>query len=292
MNLFTQLSTFIFFIFINSYTAQAQYAKLLDNTHFLYTIQNQLGQTFYGNVVVGGDTTMNSMQYTKMTDTLQNVTYFVREDSAQQQSWTFIPNYPSEVILYDFSLSVGNLITLQRTDTYAPTFQVNLVDSVNTPLGLRKRIVLSNVAFFPDQLYWIEGVGALSHPIYLSLINSDPFYSLTCIYQDSVQAYDNGSGNCLPWSTITNIENVDRSNKNNHAIKVYPNPVRNEVNIELGNTEATAINIYAVTGALIASQNNITESIYSLSLRGKTQGIYFLEIVTKNEKHQHIIIKE
>lgn len=291
MNLFTRLCLFLIFVSTNSFSAEAQYHKLLDNTHFLYTIQNQLGQTFYGRVISGGDTTINSMQYTKLVDTLQNVTSFVREDSVQQKAWTFIYNYPVEVVLYDFSLSVGDLITLQRTDTYAPTFQVNTVDSVNTLLGPRKRMILSNVSFFPDQLYWIEGVGALNHPIYLSLINSDPFYSLTCTYQNSVQVYDNGLGTCPSWSTITNVENIDRFDEGS-PIKVYPNPVTNKVNIELGNLGATTINIYAATGQLIDSKININENIYSLSLEGKAQGVYFLEIIAKNKKYQQVIIKE
>lgn len=290
MKLYLQLYLLGFFMSTNSFSVQAQYHKLLDNTHFFYTIQSQLG-SFSGGVLVGGDTTINSLQYTKLIDTLNNVTSFVREDSAQQKSWTFIHNYPTEVILYDFSLSVGNLITLQRTDLYAATFQVSTVDSVNTLLGFRKRIILNNVAFFADQLIWIEEVGALNHPIYLPLIYSDPFYALTCVYQDSVQVYYNGWGTCPSWYTITNSENLNIFDKE-RPVKVYPNPVINEVNIELGDFRATTINIYSVTGQLIDTKNNINESIYSLSLQGKTKGVYFLEIITENKKYQQLFIKE
>ena len=114
---------------------------------------------------------------------------------------------------------------------------------------------------------------------------------LTCIYQDSTQVYDNGSGTCPLWSTITNIETLDKFDQVS-PIKVYPNPVTNEVNIELGNLGATTINIYTVTGQLISSQKDINESIYSLSLQGRTQGVYFLEIITEKNKYQQIIIKE
>ncbi|MBL4649831.1 MAG: T9SS type A sorting domain-containing protein [Aureispira sp.] len=291
MKLYIQLCLFGFFMSTNSFSVQAQYHKLLNNTHFFYTIQNQMGMSFSGSVVVGADTTINSMSYTKLIDTLQNVTSFVREDSAQQKSWTFIHNYPTEVILYDFSLSVGSLITLQRTDFYTATFQVNIVDSVNTLLGFRKRIILSNVTFFPDQLIWIEGVGALSHPIYLPLINSDPFYRLTCVHQDSVQVYDSGLGTCPLWSTITHVENVNRFGKDS-PIRIYPNPVINEVNIELGDLRARTINVYTITGVLIDTKNNINASIYNLSLQGKTKGVYILEIITENKKYQQLFIKE
>lgn len=106
---------------MHTHSAQAQYHKLLDNSHFFYNIYDQIGQTFQGSVIVGGDTTINALQYTKMEDTWHQVTYWAREDSAQQKIWTFVDNQPTEVVFYDFSLVVGDQITLQRTASFSAT---------------------------------------------------------------------------------------------------------------------------------------------------------------------------
>ena len=266
------------------------YNKLLDNSYFFYDIFSQIGM-WSGSVIPNGDTTINSLQYTSYSDTLLSKTYFIREDSAQRKVWTFIPNYPTEVVLYDFSLSVGSLITLQRSATYTPVFQVSTVDSVHTLAGYRKRIILNNMAFFNDQLIWIEGVGSTGHPVYLPIIQSDPAYSLSCVYQNSIQTYDSGWGSCPSWQTITSI-NQSSILENAPPLHVYPNPAYSELHIELDHTINNRINIYTTTGQLIRTYPEIKINLYTLNIATYSKGTYILEVVNNKEQRRQLFIKD
>ena len=84
-----------------------------------------------------------------------------------------------------------------------------------------------------------------------------------------------------------NINQIESENK----IKIYPNPVSDIINIQLESQEINpySIQIYDFIGALVYSENNITNN--KLSLENLNTGIYFLKIETNNNTHFTKVIK-
>ncbi len=67
-----------------------------------------------------------------------------------------------------------------------------------------------------------------------------------------------------------------------NIFKVYPNPVRNELNIQMGNniSDINDINLYTITGQEIKIQYNpkAAGNIYSIGIKSLDPGIYLLKI--------------
>jgi hypothetical protein len=75
------------------------------------------------------------------------------------------------------------------------------------------------------------------------------------------------------------------------AIRVYPNPARNKVNIEISNsTEKAGAVLYDMTGKQMALKEFISTTSFDIS--NISSGIYFVEIKTKEGSTRTKIIKE
>lgn len=93
---------------------------------------------------------------------------FIREDTLTQQVFFMETNGITEKKLYDFSLNVGDTVTIdfQNASSQFPpgTYAVYNVDSVLTNVGYRKQITFNGGA---ADLVWIESIGSVIHPIYI-----------------------------------------------------------------------------------------------------------------------------
>ena len=92
--------------------------------------------------------------------------------------------------------------------------------------------------------------------------------------------------------TMTGI-NVEKSLTNN--VKIYPNPVVDNVNINISNlnNENTVIEIRNNTGAIIYTNNSNDASINNnVSVEKLNSGIYFINIIQGNNKYTERIIKK
>ena len=91
--------------------------------------------------------------------------------------------------------------------------------------------------------------------------------------------------------SLLDVETFDASN-----VAVYPNPAANQITISLSNTTETiaSIRILDVLGKQIMSFQNMEVSSKTLEVSNLLNGIYFIEIETKNNKitKQKLIIKK
>jgi hypothetical protein len=63
-----------------------------------------------------------------------------------------------------------------------------------------------------------------------------------------------------------------------HLIKIYPNPAKDIINIELKEYPIESVGLYSLLGQLLYSQDNIYTNSVQLSVRDLPQGIYILKI--------------
>jgi hypothetical protein len=100
------------------------------------------------------------------------------------------------------------------------------------------------------------------------LIASDETLIPVCAFTDSVLVYQKITG-------MNKMIKVD-------DWKIYPNPSNNLLNIETNKDEILSINIINLLGENIFTHDNINAAKISLSLEGISEGMYFVEIESKN----------
>jgi hypothetical protein len=246
------------------------------------------GLTAYTN---NGDTTIGSLSYAKLYR--GNTLFLVREDTVLRKAWVILPDSLSETLLYDFYISLGSQISLNYVGYDPVLYTVDSFDSINTLLGLRKRIKLSttDTVFNPD-LYWIEGIGSSYGPVYLY----DPTYAtgqtggeghcLICAYQEiGVQSYSGTCGlYCYPYpgspcnSFIVGINEIKNDNPEITIEKVTTDLIR----IQLNKNKIKEIKVFSVEGKLLKIVPNLYKNDYLLSTNDWTIGLYIIEVTSEN----------
>ena len=76
--------------------------------------------------------------------------------------------------------------------------------------------------------------------------------------------------------------------QNKKALKIYPNPVKNEINL-ISKESITKVKLYDYQGKLVLEKNNDTKFIDVSSLNS---GIYFIEAFINNTKSLQKVIIE
>ena len=105
-------------------------------------------------------------------------------------------------------------------------------------------------------------------------------------------AVDITIGNCTERSECIQVDTLGLEEFSDNEIKVYPNPVISDLNIEFVNSQLEAtIKLYDVTGKLIL-MTPTDGAITSLDLKDIPQGIYFLNIENSLKSGTYKIVKE
>ena len=92
-------------------------------------------------------------------------------------------------------------------------------------------------------------------------------------------------------ASLTNvISSVGNINSNN-LLFIYPNPSQGNISIKLGDKKDVSIKVFTIKGQLVYSEYNINSSIHNFHLDGM-QGLYILELISKDEIQVYKIIKK
>ena len=237
-----------------------------------------------------GDTTIGSLSYTKLIKF--NILFLVREDVALQKVWVILPNNSSETLLYDFSISLGAQISLNYTGNIPVLYHVDSLDSINTPLGFRKRIKLSTTdTVFSSSLFWIEGIGSNFGPLYLF----DPTYApgnmseghcLICAYFEiGVQSFSGLCGiPCIGYvgtPCYSFIVGINKMNTDNVKIKI-DKVTTGLIRIRLNGGKIKELKIFSVEGSLLKKIQYGDKPEVFISTYDWVKGLYIIEITTEN----------
>jgi len=123
----------------------------------------------------------------------------------------------------------------------------------------------------------VEGGSSYATPILVDLNNDS--------YPEIVSGHTSGGMNLWWNETVTSISEGELSSK----IKIYPNPVYNNLNIEYPSNNIEEISIHNILGKQIFHSNDIEREI---ELDFLEKGIYILKIKTVNGMISKKIIKE
>ncbi|MCK9401570.1 MAG: hypothetical protein M0Q51_16465 [Bacteroidales bacterium] len=210
---------------------------------------------------ISGDTSFNSTWYKKvylLNDTVYPLVLgqyccAIREDSLKRIyaidcQCCFQPlSGEEEVILYDFSKSVGDtvLVGLDGTDPLGGYYVIDYIDSVLIDGNYRKTYHFVDYDYLE---YWIEGIGStrgLFSPL-TPVTTGSLKWELICFNQDGIVKYLNPVYNsCFPILTEINERETVID-----PIKLCPNPVSDVsiLDLSLSNQDFTILEIYDALG--------------------------------------------
>ena len=87
-------------------------------------------------------------------------------------------------------------------------------------------------------------------------------------------------------------EYSDIENNTENAINISPNPTNGFFNINCEQSKVSKIEIHDITGKIIYSNSEINNSLLSININNKPNGIYFIKINTENNIITKKIIKQ
>ncbi|MBN1186131.1 MAG: T9SS type A sorting domain-containing protein [Bacteroidales bacterium] len=240
--------------------------------------------------VNGEDTVINSLTYKKLYifyDTVfnkENARYVggIREDSAKRVYYiadTIIHDFKpdaialtpgQEMLLYDFSVNVGDTLWEGNFYPIDEWLVVNKIDSFLIKKKYRKRIHFEYIT----SVKWIEGIGNIRGLLFTSgaTPTNGLYNDLICFKQnDSILYFNENYTDCIPAITYDANEECLPLD-----IILYPNPVKdNLIRLDFGNNMILSIKIIDCKGMVIDSKSNNNNPCFSLSTEKYSPGIYF-----------------
>lgn len=264
------------FSFSSSYSQT--YIPMLNNSTY-----NLVSANFQGpeNLLLtpGNDVVIGSHTYKKYSDpTPYNSDNYIREDVVAKKVYRNVAG--SDQLLYDFSLQVGNTITLSDGKIYT----VNSITNVNVIGGQRRMFYLIHyIGTFPgNSETWIEGVGSNRHPFKptYEMYFSDPYIYTSCSAQNGVSIYNHGIANGQTTPTdcsmlLNTNDEIYLSNK----ISFSPNPFKEKLTISSTlNFENSILKIYNSIGQSVKEIKDLNGSIVTIEKEDLKSGIYLFQI--------------
>ncbi|MBA7580749.1 hypothetical protein ES708_22643 [subsurface metagenome] len=213
------------------------------NVYLEYSISESPTDTVLLRYTIHGDTIINQIAYKKLClesgDTLDPEIESVGGLREQDKKIYFIgqdflrnPHY-EESLLYDFNKQIGDTV---KHDNYGTCYSIiENIDSIEIDGEYRKRyeVYASNNYYFPDQEYWIEGIGSIKNGL-LGNITMIPmccyhYWEHVCFKENEQVKYLNPSFNeCFPDYLLTSINETIEI----FEITIYPNPFSSELHID------------------------------------------------------------
>lgn len=245
--------------------------------------------------IVAEDTVVNGLVYNKYIESSYNPNFFLllREDSLAKKIYIIDNDSTVENLLYDFSLVVGDTFNGLNTQMVLDSITNNIINdpvcynSMPPTLG----IVDPRVFYFhpipvnpwqDEPIVWVEGIGSL-----VTFMSNDWRWTHTSGYK--VLCHYNRAGNrdyryvsCEVDTCLGPVfASFDEASTLESNLKVYPNPVDSEINIELINTNINLerMVLYDLLGKSIFSSNLNTRQTINLKHleKGCYLGVFYFE---------------
>lgn len=288
-----KISILLITLLITSVSFSQTYFKFpTSNTIWNYKIVGSLSYPYEWPVIdsLGQPTTIGSNQYIEVYRAAQgncNIIGAIREDTLQRK--IYFHNYTDEIILYDFTLDIGDTIYYSTNLYYNLDYYkvVDFIDSVNVSGQYRKRWHLTN-SYMSMTDTWIEGIGSvyrygLLYPNDPDLVldASNPYFGCfshdTITYMDGSNCY--GTCPCTDW--LVEISEID---KNSDGVNIFPNPTENIVTIEISNENLNYdyIELFTYNGGLV-DKFKINSKKLEINMNSLKKGLYYIKL-TGNEK--------
>jgi len=292
---------FINIVFIMHFTGaqylfSQNYHPLLNDSATWYYAFNSGWGAITDPTHIKGEEIINEMVYKSYGYVeMGNVLAYVREDTIERKVYIMMCshyNEGKEVLLYDFSMEVGDSICYEYFSTCINIIDIGCfhVDSIipfTTENGNLKAYYLSGSQPWDKNIIWIEGIGSLGlfEEPFNSSDTSGGNYSLNCYYQGDQLFYQSTISKRKGECNINDYNKIENSTSN--KLIIYPNPSESTINIE-GLIKDSRITVYDIYGRQMFSAKSFVPGIIRINIRDWEKGTYFISIhSTKPNSHEY-----
>ncbi len=296
--------------------------------------------------MTAGDTVLDGKTYLKLYRqvenqpfefSLENAEYFaaIRDDSTERKVYAYLPagvhiwnhnqghhitDEASEVMLYDFSPQLGNIIsyyTICPSSNSATEIYASQIENVYVLMGyenghaittyfvdsdslvtmsdgaVRRRILLETDGQKNEEV-WIEGIGRLNGFDDRSTTEAEPPFKILLCYSDSTGAtYKTG----FDFDDLDDCYNYGHDGGNVQEMEkppfhIYPNPTQYYLHIAFDqpDIECFHVNLINDKGQTLVSKTALSNFVL-LNVEMLNPGLYFLEILLGSHRISQKIIK-
>ena len=204
------------------------------------------------------------------------MTYYggaIYEDTVLKKVYLILPGSTTDTLLYDFSLGVGDTIPFGINNQINPILYVDQIDSVQIGNSYRKRLRLGNTV----GVDLIEGIGSTSGLLENLFIFECGGY-LDCVSWNGQTIYPDTSYPC----DLMNGINEFLGHSIHTDLKIYPNPLSENLTIISNQSSISSIEIYDPLAKIILS-SPVNCASCTVNCDFLPPGIYFVK-ATAGEK--------
>jgi hypothetical protein len=267
----TVFSSIVFLFIVWTGVMEAQNLPFPESNAIWRTTQQTIAGPIFSHTAICGDTTFNGTGYSQVrnlyVDSALNITgsYYVGGLRSNNGVVRFLPDgAPQEILLYDFSLSPNDIITLPEVFLGTPiTRQVDSVRMEQLAGKLRKVIYFHPGSQQAPVEFWIEGIGSSYGLLGRSADPSPDFGGQLLCFQHGPEYLNLTLIECFLPQLPENcgIVNAGHEATANAPLKLtaQPNPAGPELRFSINQTqlpEACHLKIYAANGKLLGKLPN------------------------------------
>lgn len=252
-------------------------------------------------VAIKGDTVIQGNNYKKTySDTSfqfnwNNSQYVCALREVNKKIYFVISGDVNEYLLYDFSKNVGDTLAIYpfflmySNSLSVSKLIIDSVDFVNVNGITRKRFKFNANGNYHMDEYWYEGIGSSFGILTPFLSVSDNSYALLCHSKNDTIVYHNSNpSNFLcsgpPQSYSCNypiVSSVKSNLKDFSEIKIYPNPAKDHINVNVSFNQRYDVIIENALGQIIyKSKDNLGDQKINIDIFAK--GFYNLRLQSLN----------
>lgn len=312
------LFCFVFALIYNNLISQTyEYVSFPDSgaiwsEHFYYS--GEKSSDFFEKFAINGeDTVINQLSYKKLYlfynsyfDIISSTyiggireenkrIYYLGDTVHRYKPMSNLYNF-QEILLYDFSLSIGDTLPSAECGDITPSnflgcpIIVTNIDTVLYGNTYRKEF-----SFNMPWVKWVEGIGSIgigqSGLLFYNgdILAKSPWQvsTLICFKQNDTIVYFNSNyPDCMPVNISQKM--IEKIN-----VLLFPNPANDKLYVELkeNNNYDFSIIIYNLLGQIVKLEK-LNQIENELNISNLTKGIYNVRIINKNEIANFKVIKE
>lgn len=242
---------------------------------------------------ISGDTVIGNLAYSKISRTGLSGYYCppplingngyigaIRNDVVSKKVFLVLAGFDSEIIFYDFNITVGDTLegffAMNVGSGLCQNLIVGSIDSILIGTSYRKRIEVSAIYCHS---YIIEGIGSI-RGLFEPMSTMEETGSLNCFAQNGYTLYPDTNTTC---NLITGIPENGLASK---IFKVFPNPAKNYFQIEFNNEiigDNLAIDVFDIMGNLVNCDMEKSFHKVDVNTKNLSKGIYHV-LIYNNEQ--------
>lgn len=196
---------------------------------------------------------------------------YIREDTSARKTYILEPWNPNEVLMFDFSLNIGDTLNSTYTTDGTPIVVNTITNEILLNGAIRKKWTFDNGHFY------IEGIGSSQGFFSPTFTLLGAWLETNCVNDNNVHLYGN---RCF---TILGLSEAQVSDS---ALKVYPNPVKDRLIVEGAIANPVDFKLYNLYGQIILTKK-LSSSVVEIDVSNLPKGMYMLSI--HGEDSQKII---